>query len=66
MKHITLFIVIVILSAVGYYLGRIRSVKAVKGEIRTLHSLPGYYGFYVALWCGIPALIVLVLWIVFQ
>ena len=22
-----------------------------------LHSLPGYYGFYVALWCGLPALL---------
>ncbi len=66
MKYITLFIVIVILSAVGYYLGRGRSVKAVKGEIRKLHSLPGYYGLYAALWCGIPALIIFTLWIAFQ
>ena len=26
---------------------------------RKLHSLPGYYGCYVALWCGLPALLVL-------
>jgi phosphate transport system permease protein len=36
------------------------------GQIRNLHSLPSYYGYYTALWCGIPALILLVLWIAFE
>ena len=30
---------------------------------RLLHSLPSYYGLYVALWCGIPALAVGALWL---
>ncbi|GEO82761.1 phosphate ABC transporter permease subunit PstC [Pararhodospirillum oryzae] len=31
-----------------------------------LHSLPGYHGVYVALWCGVPALILIVLWLAFE
>lgn len=57
------FVVIVLLSGIGYYFGRARSVRAAGGRIRDLHSLPGYYGLYVALWCGIPALLLLALWL---
>ena len=63
MKYLSLLIVTTILSAVGFSLGRSRSYKTVNGEIRKLHSLPGYYGLFVALWCGIPALVIFVLWI---
>ncbi len=66
MKYSILLLVIIILSAIGFYLGRRRSAGTVNGEIRRLHSLPGYYGLYVALWCGLPALIIMVLWLVFQ
>ena len=30
-----------------------------------LHSLPGYYGWYAALWCGVPGLVVALAWVVF-
>ncbi|HDH05915.1 MAG TPA: phosphate ABC transporter permease subunit PstC [Nitrospirae bacterium] len=66
MKYSILIFTVIILSAVGFYAGRSRSSKTVNGEIRKLHSLPGYYGFYVALWCGLPALIVLGIWLAFQ
>jgi phosphate transport system permease protein len=38
-------------------MGRSASLKAAGpgGRIATLHSLPGYYGLYVALWCAAPA-----------
>ncbi|CAN0590859.1 unnamed protein product, partial [Laminaria digitata] len=36
------------------------------GGIRHLKSLPFYYGARAALWCGIPALLVLGLWAAFQ
>lgn len=26
------------------------------------HSLPGFYGYYTALWCGLPALLLLSIW----
>jgi phosphate transport system permease protein len=56
------------LAAVGYFAGRYRSLAMVGGArgIRQLHSLPHYYGLYTALWCGLPALLVVVLWAAFQ
>lgn len=66
MRYITFILFVIIFAAAGFYLGRGRSLKSVGGETRNLHSLPGYYGLYVALWCGIPALIVLILWTFFQ
>jgi phosphate transport system permease protein len=66
MNFFSLLIVVIIFSVACFYVGRKRSVKAVNGRIRDLHSLPGYYGLFVALWCGIPALAVFILWISFQ
>jgi len=45
------------LAVAGYLMGRSASFKAAGpgGRIATLHSLPGYYGLYVALWCAAPA-----------
>src|SRR5215207_75079 len=34
--------------------------------MRNLHSLPSYYGTLTALWCALPALLVLGLWLIFQ
>ena len=62
----TLIFVLLVLTAVGYQLGRRRALGLVNGNTRNLHSLPAYYGYYTALWCGIPALLVLGLWIAFE
>ncbi|HSQ08796.1 MAG TPA: phosphate ABC transporter permease subunit PstC [Chromatiaceae bacterium] len=64
---IPLFALLVVV-ALAYHLGRTRAVAAVGGPTRIshLHSLPGYYGFYTALWAGLPALLVLALWTGFQ
>lgn len=59
-------IVLVLLVAFGQMLGRRRAVQTVSGDQRNLHSLPRYYGFYVALWTGIPAALLMALWLVFQ
>jgi phosphate transport system permease protein len=29
---------------------------------KKFHSLPEYYGYYLAAWCGLPALIILFFW----
>ena len=42
------------------------SRAAVAAGPRSFHSLPGYHGGYVALWCALPALTLLVLWQVFE
>jgi phosphate transport system permease protein len=54
--------------ALAYQLGQKRAVAAVGGPtcINNLHSLPGYYGLYTALWAGIPAILILALWSGFQ
>ncbi len=56
--------ILLILIAFAYQWGLSRS-KSIAGKgnsSRGLHSRPGYYGSLVALWCGIPALLVLVIW----
>jgi phosphate transport system permease protein len=55
------------LALLGYYLGRRRAVAAaIAVGPRNFHSLPGYHGGYVALWCALPAIALLALWQVFE
>jgi phosphate transport system permease protein len=55
------------LTCFAYLVGRQRALVGYGGaKGSTFHSLPGYYGGYVALWCLIPAVAVLALWIVFE
>lgn len=56
--------VLLILSLIGFYLGRKRSIATAGGAPAALHSRPGYYGAYVALWCGVPSLLLAVIWLV--
>ncbi len=54
------------LGLVGFLLGRRRSIAMAGGDLRRLHSLPSYHGFYVALWCGLPSLLVALVWLALQ
>ena len=56
--------VLLALVAVAYQIGLTKSRHlAGKGNnSATLHSRPGYYGALVALWCGIPAFLILMMW----
>ena len=62
----TLIILLLGLMSLAYYFGRKRSLSIVGGRVRDLHSLPSYYGLQTAMWCGIPALLLLTLWISFE
>ncbi|MBW9257378.1 MAG: phosphate ABC transporter permease subunit PstC [Candidatus Thiodiazotropha sp. (ex. Lucinisca nassula)] len=62
----TLIILLLGLMSLAYYFGRKRSLSLVGGRVRDLHSLPSYYGMQTAMWCGIPALILLALWLSFE
>lgn len=62
MQVFVLFAVLAFLTVIGFQMGKGRSVKLVGGNIARLHSLPAYYGLYVALWCGIPALLLVAAW----
>ena len=68
MNATTLLVVIIGLGLFSYIMGRQRSIKLAAGHggKRKLNSLPKYYGYMTALWCGLPALILLGLWLVFE
>jgi len=68
MDATTLIAVLLVLTAVAYHLGRRRSLQVGRatGGIKQLHSLPNYYGWHTALWCGVPALILVGLWVAFE
>ncbi|MFP3921157.1 MAG: phosphate ABC transporter permease subunit PstC [Dichotomicrobium sp.] len=61
----TVLLTIIVLSAAGYVYGRRRAV-AKGGHSRHLHSLPGYYGAYVAAWIAIPSLLITFIWLFLQ
>jgi phosphate transport system permease protein len=68
MQTSTLVLMLLILAALAYQAGRRRSLSLVGGlrGARNLHSLPSYYGLLTALWCAIPALVVLAAWQAFD
>ena len=56
------------MAIAAFYFGRGRSLSLVGGPGHglSLHSLPGYYGYYVAIWVALPALALLLLWIMVE
>ncbi|HVI52525.1 MAG TPA: phosphate ABC transporter permease subunit PstC [Candidatus Sulfotelmatobacter sp.] len=63
MQFLTLLVVLLLLTTIGFRLGRNRAVQVAGPKTSVLHSLPNYYGYYVALWCGVPALALIALWL---
>lgn len=61
-----LFVVLLGLTVVGYFLGKSRSLALTGGQVRGLHSLPMFYGWYVVLWCGLPTLLLFGAWIALE
>lgn len=63
-----LLLLLVAMVALAYYLGQRRSLAMARplGGIRHLQSLPFYYAMRAALWCALPALAVLLAWLVFD
>ena len=53
-----------VLAAASFLLAQRRALLAVSGKAVSLHSLPGHYGWYAALWCGVPGLLVVLVWLV--
>ena len=63
-----LLVMIIALSVLAFQLGKARAIAVAGGQrrIRDLHSLPGHYGLLTAIWCGLPALVVLLTWVLLQ
>ncbi|WP_442771525.1 phosphate ABC transporter permease subunit PstC [Paenirhodobacter enshiensis] len=61
-----LTLIVIALAAGGFLLGRQIAVGKVAGDIRKLHSLPGYYGQTVFLFTAVPALLLMLGWLLVQ
>lgn len=48
-------------SGATFFAARRKALAAADGRIAALHSLPGYYGGFVALWVGVPAALLVLL-----
>lgn len=68
MQSTTLLLLLIFLSVAAFYFGRRRSLATVggPGHGRALHSLPGYYGYYVAIWCALPSMLLLLIWLMVE
>ncbi len=68
METSNLIILLICMSVGAYFLGRARSQRFARdlGGISKLHSLPSYYGVRAALWCGLPAVLLLFVWLMFS
>lgn len=66
MPTIWLVVLLLALAAAGFYWGRARALSSAGGDARALHSLPSYYGYHVALASFVPAITVLVVWLLAQ
>ncbi|MEM0908660.1 MAG: phosphate ABC transporter permease subunit PstC [Pseudomonadota bacterium] len=61
-----LLLIVLVVAAVGYVLGRQKALASVGGKSQLLHSRPPYYGANVALFTAVPALLALVIWLLAQ
>ena len=66
MQFLTLVLALLLISSMVYRLGARQALRLGGTAKGALHSLPSYYGYYVALWCGVPALILAAGWMIFS
>ena len=68
MQSTTLILLLGFMATAAFYFGRGRSLSLVGGPGHglALHSLPGYYGYYVAIWVALPALALLLAWVLLE
>ncbi len=62
-------LLVLAVAALGWWLARRRARQVelrAHGHRDRLHSRPVYHGLYVAIWTGVPALLLLLAWIVVQ
>ena len=66
MSYSAILAVLLVLTSIGFYLGRGRARAVADGGRTRLHSLPGYYGAHVAIWIALPAFLLFLFWMSFQ
>jgi len=66
MPLLWLILIVLAIAAAGYALGRQRALASAGGDNRALHSLPSYYGSNVAIKAIVPAVLLMVAWLLIQ
>jgi phosphate transport system permease protein len=68
MQNTTLILILMAIGACAFYFGRERSLALATGrnKLLSLHSLPGYYGYHTAIWATLPALGLVLLWVLIE
>lgn len=63
---LVLAIAVLAIAVIGYVATRSRAMARAGGDARGLHSLPNYYGMTAAMFAVVPALGVMVIWLLAQ
>ena len=68
MQNTTLVLILAAMGVAAFFIGRGRSLELAGGRarVRALHSLPGYYGYFTAIWCLLPAMFLLFCWLLLE
>ena len=62
-----IFLAVLLMSLAAYFVGRSAGHSFVQSQPSSgVHSLPVYHGAFVAVWVGIPALILVLIWLFVQ
>jgi len=59
-----ILLIVAIIGIAGYVAGGRHAMALVGGLSSKLHSRPGYYGSFVAVWAVVPAVLILFMWLV--
>ncbi|MCW5717394.1 MAG: phosphate ABC transporter permease subunit PstC [Bauldia sp.] len=58
----TALLLILGMSIVAFIVGRASGRRFLRASGSSIHSLPSYHGLFVAVWVGVPALVLVLLW----
>lgn len=68
MQITSLLLLVLGLAFFSYLFGRRRAFAVARagGSANRMHSLPGHYGYLLAIWCALPALALMLIWTLFD
>ena len=64
--NLAIIVLIVLFSVSSFFFARTKVKKIAISNQTKLNALPDYYGYYLSLWCALPALLILVVWTIFE
>lgn len=61
-----IFLLIMALALMGFLIGLTRGKAFATSDGLVVHSRPGYHGAYIAIWVGLPPLLLVFVWLLFR